>query len=66
MPFWLPIVVGIGLVAGVAFVVVGIALRPAPVPARSDDHSQRHVHSNVADLVWLSQGGPRRRRRAAN
>jgi double zinc ribbon protein len=32
LPFWLPIVVVIGLLAGVAFVVAGIVMRPTPVP----------------------------------
>jgi hypothetical protein len=32
MPFWLPIVVVIGLLAGGAFVVAGIVMRPTPVP----------------------------------
>ncbi len=32
LPFWLPIVLVIGLVAGVGLVVAGIVMRPAPVP----------------------------------
>lgn len=33
MPFWLPIVIGIGLVAGIAFVVLTAVMRPAEVPS---------------------------------
>ncbi len=32
LPFWLPIVIVIGLLVGVAFVVVGIVMRPTPAP----------------------------------
>ncbi len=31
IPFWLPLVVAVGLVAGIGFVVAGIVLRPTPV-----------------------------------
>ena len=67
MPFWLPIVVGVGLVAGVAFVVVGIVMRPAPVPPGATTVPSVTFTPTLPPSADTSPSGPcRLRRRVAS
>lgn len=59
MPFWLPIVIVIGALAGIAFVVVGIVMRPAPVlPGATTEPSVTFTPTLLPSAGASSGGSP--------